>query len=177
MATPAWLRDHRAVLHLGPAVRISASLALVAAVALGGPASAGSQAVTVPQAPDCPVFPQTNVWNLPVDTMAVREDSNELMASIGLDSYLHPDFSSTGAGSYGIPYNVVGAAAKKKRVQFKWPNESDPGPYPIPRRPRIEGGSDRHLLIVDRDACYLYELSRRARRPRDGEPGQARSGT
>ena len=30
--------------------------------------------------------------------------------------------------------------------------------YPIPAKPRIEGGSDRHLLLVDRDACRLYEL-------------------
>ena len=29
---------------------------------------------------------------------------------------------------------------------------------PIPPRPRIERGSDRHILIVDRDRCRLYEL-------------------
>ena len=32
------------------------------------------------------------------------------------------------------------------------------GPYPIPKQPRIEAGSDRHLLIVDRGNCKLYEL-------------------
>jgi hypothetical protein len=31
-------------------------------------------------------------------------------------------------------------------------------PYPIPAHPRVEGGSDRHILIADRDACRLYEL-------------------
>ena len=32
------------------------------------------------------------------------------------------------------------------------------GPYPIPGNVRIEGGSDRHALIVDRNRCRLYEL-------------------
>ncbi|MCD6291496.1 MAG: cellulase family glycosylhydrolase, partial [Anaerolineae bacterium] len=39
---------------------------------------------------------------------------------------------------------------------------SDPGPYPIPPDAPIEGGrgsdGDRHVLIVDRDHCMLYEL-------------------
>ncbi len=113
---------------------------------------------TLPQAPNCPVFPNTNVWNKTVNTLPVRADSNTLMRSIGLDSSLHPDFSSVAGGNYGIPYNVVGSSVSKKRVRFTWPDESDRGPYPIPRRPKIEGGSDRHILIVDRDACYLYEL-------------------
>ena len=30
--------------------------------------------------------------------------------------------------------------------------------YPIPAKPKIEGGSDRHLLMVDTSACRLYEL-------------------
>ena len=113
---------------------------------------------TLPQAPNCPVFPNTNVWNKSVNTLPVRADSGTLMRSIGLDSYLHPDFSSIAGGNYGIPYNVVGSSVSGKRVTFTWPDESDRGPYPIPRRPKIEGGSDRHILIVDRDACYLYEL-------------------
>lgn len=113
---------------------------------------------TLPQAPNCPVFPNTNVWNKTVNTLPVRADSVTLMRSIGLDSYLHPDFSSVAGGNYGIPYNVVGSSVSGKRVTFTWPDESDRGPYPIPRRPKIEGGSDRHILIVDRDACYLYEL-------------------
>ena len=37
-------------------------------------------------------------------------------------------------------------------------DESDPGPYPIPLDAPVEGGSDRHVLAVDRDNCKLYEL-------------------
>jgi hypothetical protein len=41
-------------------------------------------------------------------------------------------------------------------------SESDPGPMPIPAGAPIEGGSgsngDRHVLVLDRDTCLLYEL-------------------
>ena len=41
-------------------------------------------------------------------------------------------------------------------------DESDPGPYPIPRNALIEDAeaynSDRHVLVVNKDTCMLYEL-------------------
>jgi len=47
-------------------------------------------------------------------------------------------------------------------VNFDYADESDPGPYPIPANPLIEGGpqsqGDRHILVVDTDNCVLYEL-------------------
>ena len=112
----------------------------------------------LPAAPGCPIFPTTNVWNKPVESLRARSDSDALMRSIGLDAYLHPDFSSIAGGNYGIPINVVGSAAKKYRFTFRWPGESDPGPYPLPKTPKIEGGSDRHILVVNKANCYLYEL-------------------
>ncbi|MGI8927859.1 MAG: hypothetical protein ACR2H0_00130 [Candidatus Limnocylindrales bacterium] len=75
---------------------------LVSAFAVA-PVSAAVPAVTLPQAPNCPIFPSTNVWNRPVIGLAVRADSSRLMESIGLDAYLHPDFSSITGGNYGIP--------------------------------------------------------------------------
>ncbi|HET9249486.1 MAG TPA: hypothetical protein VFP13_06050, partial [Actinomycetota bacterium] len=36
--------------------------------------------------------------------------------------------------------------------------ESDRGPYPFDDRTPVEGGSDRHVLIVERGTCKLYEL-------------------
>ena len=135
----------------------SFGLALLLAVGLASPVGAAS-APFLPEAPNCPMFPTNNVWNKPVDGLRVRSDSDALIASIGLNAYLHPDFSSYSGGGYGIPYNVVGRARKKVYVKFQYASESDRGPYPIPRRPKIEGGSDRHMLIVDRDNCVLYEL-------------------
>jgi hypothetical protein len=53
---------------------------------------------------------------------------------------------------------VVGALTRRVRVSFRYDSESDHVGYPIPSRPLIEGGSDRHLLLVDTSACRLYEL-------------------
>ncbi len=135
----------------------SMAVALMA-VLVSAPSASAAAPVTIPGAPNCPVFPETNVWNRRVDTLPVRSDSSTLMSSIGLDSNLHPDFSSISGGNYGIPYMVVGSGARKKNVTFTWPGKSDPNPYFIPRKPKIEGGSDRHLLVVNRDTCRLYEL-------------------
>jgi hypothetical protein len=47
-------------------------------------------------------------------------------------------------------------------VTFDYADESDAGPYPIPPDAEIEGGSqstgDRHVLVLDRDNCVLFEL-------------------
>ena len=57
---------------------------------------------------------------------------------------------------------TVGKTQAKSRVSFEYADESDRGPYPIPASVKIEGGpasdGDRHALILDRDACRLYEL-------------------
>jgi hypothetical protein len=57
---------------------------------------------------------------------------------------------------------VVSGAQSKIPVSFMYASESDPGPYPIPAGPPIEGGTsssgDRHVLVVDRDNWKLYEL-------------------
>lgn len=116
----------------------------------------GGTAPTLPEAAGCPVFPATNVWNQRVDGLPVRSDSATLIATIGATRNLHPDFGSY--AGYGIPYNVVGGDQATTRVTFEYADESDDVPYPIPPAPRIEAGSDRHILIVDRDACRLYEL-------------------
>ncbi len=135
-------------------------LVMASAVSLLVPV-ASTIASPLPAAPGCPVFPATNVWNKRVDALPVRSDSATLMKSIGLTAYLHPDFSSlawNGGKGYGIPYNVVGSSTPKYTVRFQYASQSDPGPYPIPANPKIEGGSDRHLLVVDKSACKLYEL-------------------
>jgi hypothetical protein len=114
----------------------------------------------------CPVFPASNPWNQPVDKLPVARNSAQLIAAIGLDAHVHADF---GSGLYdgsliGIPYVVVhGSQIAKSRVRFDYAGESDQGPYPIPRDVPVEGDphpddGDRHALILDRDACRLYEL-------------------
>jgi hypothetical protein len=109
-----------------------------------------------PPTSGCPLFPSSNVWNKRVDGLAVASNSTTLVATIGAGAHLHPDFGSY--AGYGIPYNVVGSATKRVPVSFDYADESDAGPYPIPSNPRIEAGSDRHLLMWDTAACKLYEL-------------------
>lgn len=113
-------------------------------------------AAPLPTAPNCPLFPDTNVWNKPVTGLPVHPNSAAMIQSIGLTAPLHPDFGAP--AYYGIPYNVVTATTPRSTVTFYYPDESDHAPYPIPATPKREAGSDHHILMVDRDACKLYEL-------------------
>lgn len=129
---------------------------LIALALAASAAPVVAQPPAPPWAPGCTLFPADNVWNRTVADLPVAADSDRMISAIGLDATLHPDFSD--AGNYGIPFNVVTRATKRVRVAFDYADESDRIGYPIPRRPKIEGGSDRHILIVDRDRCRLYEL-------------------
>jgi len=140
--------------------------------ALVFPAAAG--AYPLPAAPKCPILPRTNVWNKPVDSLPVAANSDAVIASIGADTGLHPDFGSglwQGA-PIGIPITVVSRAQRKSRVRFEYAGESDRGPYPLPKAVAIEGGrhsdGDRHAVVVDKDTCVLYELF--SLYPRAGSP-------
>jgi hypothetical protein len=109
------------------------------------------------------LFPADNPWNKDISGEPVDPNSDKLIASIGKDKPLHPDFGTVYQGApSGIPYVVVSGDQPKVAVEFAYPDESDPGPYPVPPNPPIEGGpdakGDRHVLIVDRDNWKLYEL-------------------
>lgn len=121
-------------------------------------------AVLAPTVGGCPVFPADNAWNRRVDGLPVARNSAPLIRSIGLDAQFHADF---GSGTWdgdpiGIPYTVVDGGQRRVRVTFDYADESDREPYPIPSNVPIEGGrqadGDRHVLIVDKTACRLYEL-------------------
>jgi hypothetical protein len=108
-------------------------------------------------------FPDDNPWNTPIDQAPVDPNSAALIASIGLNTALHPDFGANYLGGpFGIPYIVVDSTTSTVSVSFQYNDESDPGPYPIPGNAPIEGGAtssgDRHILVIDRDGWKLYEL-------------------
>jgi hypothetical protein len=137
---------------------------LVAALLLGLSGATASP----PTIAGCPVFPASSPWNQKIDKLPVASNSAQLIASMGVDSGVHADF---GSGLYngsriGIPYAVVHAkSTPKSRVTFEYADESDKGPYPIPKNVPVEGypghadQGDRHVVLVDRDSCTLYELS------------------
>lgn len=112
------------------------------------------------------VFPADNPWNTDVAAMPVDPQSETLLAAIGLDAPLHPDFGPPSHGvPSGIPYILVPGSQPRTVMRFDYPAESDRGQYPIPANAPIEGGAntksgDRHILVIDRDNWKLYELYR-----------------
>ncbi len=106
----------------------------------------------------CNVFPANNVWNARIDSLPVAANSSAYVETIGSGSGAHPEFGSDPSG--GIPITFVSGSQPKVPISFLY--ESDPGPYPIPANPLIEGGvsstGDRHILVVDTTNCIDYEL-------------------
>lgn len=120
---------------------------------------------------DGPIFPADNIWNVRIATLPVDPQSDAYVTGIGADTGLHPDF---GSGLYegsplGIPFVRVPADQPMVEVAFEVPEESDPGPYPIPPDAPVEGGScgegDRHVIVVQEGTCLLYELFDAAQQP------------
>lgn len=155
-------------------VCLTAAVTLLAEAQLGGPLPG-----------PLPLFPRSNWWNLDISTAPVDSSSSSFISFIGTTRSAHPDFGGEASpGSvdiYGFPYVVVDGSTPRQAVQFDYSDESDGvnhstdasyAFYPIPAQAAttphwIEGGapgnvdardSDRHLLLVDRDARHLYEL-------------------
>jgi hypothetical protein len=123
-----------------------------------------------PQPPDglpanAPSLPNESAWNQDISKAPVAPGSAATIAYIDAHGgdHLHPDFGSPRA--YGFPYAVVGTGRRKLPIHYTaYGDESDPGPFPVPKGAPVEGGNrsdgDRHVLVVDRSSCTLYELYR-----------------
>ena len=139
-------------------------LAFLASLAVALLAGSSAQALRLPSARHCPVFPASNPWNQRVDKLTVAADSAQMIASIGLDAPVHADFGSGkwDGGPIGIPFDVVSNSTRRAHVSFEYADESNRVRYPIPRNVQIEGGAhatgDRHAILVDKSTCELYEL-------------------
>jgi hypothetical protein len=143
---------------------------LYLAVAFGAliAAEAGAAAVI----DGCPLYPADNIWNTPIDKEPVDPNSATYVTTIGRAVHVHPDFGTVYNGApNGIPYVTVPGTQPTVPISFAYAGDSDPGPYPLPGDAPIEGGpgsdGDRHVLVVDRDNCVLYEVYD-ARRQADG---------
>jgi len=117
--------------------------------------SASSTGVAGAAIAGCDVFPADNPWNRNVSGDAVDPRSDAYIRSIGAGTFLHADFGSD--PSYGIPWITVPGTQARVPMEFDYADESDPGPYPFPREAPVEAGGDAHVLVLDRDACRLYE--------------------
>ncbi|MEW5977326.1 MAG: hypothetical protein AB1898_16165 [Acidobacteriota bacterium] len=123
------------------------------------------------------VFPADNPWNQDITKLPVHPRSSDIIKSIGSDKSL----------DYNLDMNFVLVPPDQKRVPVTiklYPEESDPGPFPIPDNMPIEnwplqrnedlaalpksggtlddvqrhGTGDRHGLVVDPINGMLYEL-------------------
>jgi hypothetical protein len=149
------------------------ALALVVALAVTGTTydvgtAPSASAPTADRRPvagtHCPTFPADNYWHADIRHLPVNPRSAQWLSHMSRSVDLHPDFGpSFGDGpNYGIPVTVVGRAHARARVRFVGAaDESDHVRYPLGADTRIEGGrrssGDRHAIIVDKDACRLYE--------------------
>ena len=136
-------------------------MAILAALAVvAGPTSPTAAAGPPAGLGDCPIFPADSFWHADVRSLPVHPQSATWLANMGGPTRrLHPDFGDSGGPQpYGIPYAVVDESHADVTVAFEYDDESDPGPYPFGPDIPVEGGSDRHALMLDRSSCRLYEL-------------------
>lgn len=144
---------------------------LLAAALLAGSADELRSQTGGPVVGGCPVFPSDNIWNTRIDHLPVDPRSRQYVASIGADKSLKADFGSgTHEGApIGIPFVVVPMNQPMVTIHFQpfgdeaaVHEESDRGPFPIPRNAPIEGGpnskEDRHVVVVQQGSCTLFEL-------------------
>ncbi|RZU41874.1 hypothetical protein [Edaphobacter modestus] len=109
-------------------------------------------------------FQANSAWRQNVANAPVDGNSGNLINFIG-GSSLRANF---GSGTYdgniiGIPYTVVSGSPFTTINYNLYGDESDPGPMPISTSTLIEGApnpgdGDRHVLVLDRDNCWLYEI-------------------
>ena len=146
--------------------------ALVAGAVAIATSAAGSGTKRPPRLAGCDVFPgftgsahaasaaNQTAWNQDVTHAPIDKHSAQIIHAIGAlggNQAIHPDFG--GNGAYGIPYTVVGPHQKKVKVKVSpYGSESDFGRAPIPPNARVEGGSDRHVLVLQRGSCKDYEM-------------------
>jgi hypothetical protein len=169
--------------------RLSTSLSVVCLVVCAA-AAAPTVAPPVPKVPvlfDTPeadrlleglqVFPPDNPWHEDVSDRPVAPDSAAIVASIGSGGHL----------GYNLDMNYVIVPPDQPKVPVRlldYPDESDPGPFPVPPNAPIEnwpmqvnesrrsipppgatlehvqrnGEGDRHLIVVDPGNGLLHEF-------------------
>lgn len=106
-------------------------------------------------------FSASSLWNTDISAVPVDPNSSTIISNWVGSVNLHPDWGTD--PTYGIPYVVVDGSQSLVNVNLgAYPDESDPGPMPVPPNAPVEGGSsstgDRHVLVLNNANCFLYEL-------------------
>ena len=104
------------------------------------------------------VFPPDNPWNQNISGLPVQKDSAALLTGIGLDKPLE----------YNLDMGFILVPADQKRVDVKlmdYPEESDPGPFPVPDNAPIENWPltrNENTKAVPRPGQTLEQFQREA---------------
>jgi hypothetical protein len=153
-------------------VRVALAVATIALVALAAPARAA------PTLGGCPLFPPDSIWNARVDTLPVHPQSAAWVATIGTASRCTRTSAPVYEGApNGIPYVVVPPGHRQGDCPFDYDDESDPGPYPIPRIRRSRAAPRRRRPPrADRRARRLQALRALRRVPQRRRSWRAGSG-
>ena len=119
------------------------------------------------------VFPVDNPWNEDISRRKIDPRSRNLIASVGPEKNL----------AYNLDMGFILVPPGQRKVPVKiteYPDESDPGPYPVPDNAPIEGwpmdgppletiqrmaDGDRHMLVVDPAHLKLFEFYHAGRQP------------
>ena len=149
---------------------VAALAAATGAMALAVGAAGHGNSAKPPRIARCDVFPDFQggrhaassrteaAWNQNVSHAPVARHSKRYLHTIrglGGNQAIHPDFGR----KYGIPYDVVGPNQRKVKVKVSpYGYESDFGRAPIPPNARVEKSSDRHVVVLQRKTCRLFEM-------------------
>ncbi|WP_020469273.1 hypothetical protein [Zavarzinella formosa] len=113
------------------------------------------------------IFPPDNPWNEDISKLPVHPNSKKIIATIGPEKRF--------AYNSDMAYILVPPTQKKIDLKIvSYPDESDPGPFPLPDNAPIEGwpldkrtldaaqrgkeDADRHVVVVDPVSKKLYEF-------------------
>ena len=100
------------------------------------------------------MFPLDNAWNQDIASEPLDPHSADYLDSMHARWLrLQPDFG----GQYGQPVVTVAASQPRVPMSFRWPAQSEPGPYPFPQDVPIQDNEDRHVTVLARDECKIYE--------------------
>jgi hypothetical protein len=118
---------------------------------------------------DIQIFPSDYVWNVPIDTLPVHQNSTNFIASnYGSSGKVIPGFGYSATSGY--TYDVVDSSATKYNIAFKYPASSFTGiKYPIPYPLATIHGAfsngtcnvnagDCNAIIIDRSTNLEYEF-------------------
>jgi hypothetical protein len=116
------------------------------------------------------ILPANNPWNEDIRSLPVLSNSTTMINNIGAGTKI--------ALNRDMNYVFVPSNQAKKSVNLvDYPDESDPGPYPVPNNAPIEGypvddtrsldnsqmdvgglGGDRHCMVLDPSNGFFYEF-------------------